>query len=61
MRVTSWFPMNVIGTNVSTNSSWRRSAWSSSWKLPSLRLLQMAFHSSYCVTESNVVAVTMPA
>ena len=31
----------------------RCSAQSSSWKLPSFRLLQIAFHSSYWVTESK--------
>ena len=40
----------------SRNSLCRASAWSSSWKLPSFRLLQIAFHSSYWVTESNAAS-----
>jgi hypothetical protein len=59
IRVTSWLPMNVSGMKDSTKSLWRRSAQSSSWKLASLRLLQMAFHSSYWVTESKVASSTM--
>ena len=47
----SW--TNVSGANRARKSLWRCSAQSSSWKLPSLRLLQIAFHSSYWVTEST--------
>ena len=53
IRVTSWLPMNVIGTNVSMKSLCRVSDQASSWKLVSLRLLQIAFHSSYWVSESK--------
>src|SRR5689334_18449871 len=39
MRVTSWLPMNVCGTNVSSMSLWRPRAWS---ELEQVSLLQRA-------------------
>jgi hypothetical protein len=52
MRVTSWLPTNVAGSWPAESCTWRVSAQSSSKKLRSTRLLQIAFQSSYCVIES---------
>ena len=58
MRVTSWLPTNVAGAKAAVNSLCRVSVQSSSKKLRSARLLQIAFHSSYWVTESRVERAT---
>ena len=53
MRVTSWLPMKVFGVKWARKPLWRFSAQSSSKKLRSLMLDQMAFHSSYWVVASR--------
>ena len=58
MRVVSWLPTNVCGANDSRNSSCRVSDQASSHRLASLMELQIAFHSSYWVTESTVDSCT---
>ena len=58
IRVTSWLPTNVSGTNESRNSSCRVSDQASSQRLASFSELQTAFQSSYCVTESTVESGT---
>ncbi len=53
MRVTSWLPMKVFDVKWARKPLWRFSAQSSSKKLRSLMLDQMAFHSSYWVVASR--------
>jgi hypothetical protein len=54
-------PTKVSGVNESRQSLCRRSAQASSKKLPSFSALQIAFQSSYWVTESSPDEATTPA
>ena len=61
MRVVSWLPTNTVGRNSATMSRCRPSVQASSNGFCSFRLLQIAFHSSYWVTESSPDSATKAA
>jgi hypothetical protein len=58
IRDWSWLPRNVWERNEAENSACRFRVHSSSWRFCSLSELQIAFHSSYCVTESTPLSAT---
>ena len=58
MRVWSWLPRKVWDRNDAENSACRFRVHSSSWKFFSFSELQIAFHSSYWVTESTPLSAT---
>ena len=61
MRVTSWLPTNVCGTNVEEVVVRGRGPWRARTGCASLIALQIAFHSSYWVTASMPAPATIAA